>query len=171
MVSWLKRNSVPSSAHEYSMTLPLSSVLQFIIRTLQALQEHIQDCLGIHILTMTAKDKHTKLPNRRKNSGNEKNPTAKCTDRSFSFSLFFFFEQETKHMMRKGRKKKEEEWMHQKCWLFNPEEAVHGFRSKFFQIRIPSTLIAVVAENFLVSAEITDTQLKRRVGVRLNNKV
>lgn len=45
MASWLQHNSVPGSANESSVTLSLSSVPQFVICTLQALQELTQDCL------------------------------------------------------------------------------------------------------------------------------
>lgn len=53
-----------------------------------------------------------------------------------------------------------------------PAKAVHTLGSKFFQIRTPGSLIAVLAEkNLLVSAEITDMQVKQQVGLRYDNKV
>lgn len=53
-----------------------------------------------------------------------------------------------------------------------PAKAVHVFGNKFVQIRTPSAPVAVLAEkNLLVSAEITDMQVRQQVGLRYNNKV
>lgn len=59
MASWLKYNSVPSSANESSAALSLASVLQFTICIPQDLQESIQDW-DIPTLIMADRNDHGK---------------------------------------------------------------------------------------------------------------
>lgn len=181
--SWLKHISIPSSANESAVTLSLSSVPQFIICTWQALQEPIQECLR-HSHSK-AWQPETSTPSFQTEGGKilgikKSNCQAHRPER-----FFILLEQETRSVMRKGRKGKKDDWTHQKCcvsnhgsghpteeWAACPAKAVRVLGTEFVQVRTPSSVIAVLAEkNLVVSAEITDMQVKQWVGLRGNNKV
>ena len=131
---------------------------------------------------MTARGKHTKLSNRRKNSRNEKIQLPSTQTREiFHFVGAGNQECDKESEEREERRPNISEVLSVQPWqgppyrrirAARPAKAVHTFGSKFFQIRTPGSLIAVLAEkNLLVSAEITDIQAKQQVGLRYNKKV
>lgn len=123
---------------------------------------------------MIVRDKHKFSNRKRKNSKNEKiQLPIKQTTEAFHFVGAGNQECDEEREERKEIRLDTSEVLSVQPWQEPPyrgvraehsAKAVHTFRSKFFQIRTPSSLTAV-------SAEITDIQVKQLVGLRYNNKL